>query len=190
MSKKVILAVLVVSSLLLLFGTIAFAIFGYGSATTGASNLILNQLQSGSSSVHVYGNATVQEFTNQCGGAFYPVQVVFTSETSGTNYTASVTQSQQGPTGNYSIMLPGNDKYNVTINQRNGCAQSTSPPPPSCNAGTLTLGSNIVSEQANVQCGQVPTVVSSSSAITSSTTTASSSSTTVNTQASSTCQTS
>lgn len=159
------------------------AIFGYG-AQSRNSQLLLNELQSTSTSsgVLVYGNATVQEFNGQCGGAFYPAQVVFTSS-GGTNYTSSVTQSSQGPTGNYSITLPGNDRYTVTINQKSGCSQNTTPP--SCSGGTLSLGTTLTSEQVNLQCGQNPVIVSSSTT-TSSTTTSTSS---VNTQASSTCQT-
>ena len=154
----------------------------------GTQNLFRNnnnQAASTSNIVNVHGNATEEEGPQECGGGFYPVEVTFTSSL-GTNYSSTVTNPQGSPTGNYSANLPRNDQYNVTVMAKNHCVPNANPQ--SCYAGTLIVGSNVASEDVNLECGKSLTIVSSS--VTSSSTTnvaVANSTTSANTQIDSAC---
>lgn len=150
------------------------------SSMSTTSSLTSSQSTSSSSStsqpliVLVYGNATIGDYTGECGGGFYPTGVTFTSS-KGVNYSSDVTNlssypsNQTGPgprlegytTGSYSVNLPNNNQYNVTIQQKNDCVPNEAPT--FCNAGTLNLDANAAKEEANVESINIGCVSSSSS---------------------------
>lgn len=148
----------------------SFTSSSISSTTTSSSTSSLSQPMI----VLIYGNATVGEYTGECGGGFYPTGVTFTSS-KGINYSSDVTnlssypsnQSGPGPrlegytAGNYSLKLPNNDQYNMTIQQKNNCVPNDASQ--YCPAGTLNLDTNAAIEHVNIQSIDTQCVSPSSS---------------------------
>lgn len=73
-----------------------------------------------------------------------PVTINFTSESSGTKFSATINQN-----GQYSVSLLGPDTYNVTVYYKGAFGISTSP---NCSSHTLTLNSSVTSMPYNITC--------------------------------------
>ena len=103
--------------------------------------------------VLVYGNASYPTSNANCGNAGYAEGVIFISS-GGVNYTASFTNPNQTPSGNYSVKLPNNADYKVYILFGSHCAylNPSSHYPGTCGPGAFSLASSIISEQANLLC--------------------------------------
>ncbi len=91
------------------------------------------------SDIYISGSAHTNGFTT------YPVGIVF-SGSNGGQYSATVNTPAGSSTGTYSLSLPNDQSYSVTINGKGALGYSGS-----CNAGTLT-----VYENAGVSSGQAP----------------------------------
>lgn len=143
----------------------------YSTLTIRTSTTTINSTTSSSYNVLVYGNATVGDFTGECGGGFHPTGVTFTT-LGGVNFDSPVTNlsyypsNNTGPgpsleayaTGKFALSLPNFEMYNVTIQQDNYCNSNNYYS--SCPAGSLYLYALSTTEQVKADCTTDSTVAS------------------------------